>query len=268
MDKQAQIGIFGGSGFYELLENAKEIEMKTEFGLPSAKVRLGEIAGKKVAFIPRHGDKHTIPPHKINYKANIEAFKMLGVERIISPCAAGSLQAWIKPGDFVVLDQFVDRTRGRDDTFYHGQDGKVIHIGGADPYCPDMAPAVIKACQSLEVKVHDKGTIVIINGPRFSTRAESRWFSSQGWEVIGMTQYPEAILAREKEICYCGIALITDFDAGLEGMQDIYPVSFDEVLRVFKENNEKIKKVIFEIIKNLPNERGCPCGESLKNATL
>ena len=154
MNKKAQIGVFGGSGFYDLLDNPEELEIKTEFGKPSAKIRLGEIANKKVAFIPRHGDKHTIPPHKVNYKANIEAFKQLGVEQIISPCAAGSLQSQVKPGDFVVLDQFIDRTRGRDDTFFHGP--KVAHIGGADPYCPDLSREAIKACQNLKINVHKK----------------------------------------------------------------------------------------------------------------
>ncbi len=266
MDKQAQIGIFGGSGFYDLLDKAKEIEVETKYGKPSAKIRLGEIAGQKVAFLPRHGDKHTIAPHKINFKANIEVFKMLGIERIISPCAAGSLQPEVKPGDFVVLDQFVDRTWGRDDSFYHEE--QVVHIGGADPYCSEMAPIAVKACQDLDIKVHGSGTVVVVNGPRFSTRAESRWYSAQGWQVINMTQYPEVILAREKEICFCGIALITDFDTGLEGMQDIFPVTIDEVIKVFKDNNHKIKNVIFEIIKNLPEKRNCKCNEALKNAMI
>jgi 5'-methylthioadenosine phosphorylase len=266
MDKQAQIGIFGGSGFYDLLDKAEELELETEFGKPSAKIRLGEISGKKVAFIPRHGDKHTIPPHKVNYKANIEAFKQLGVKQIIAPCAAGSLQPAIKPGDFVVLDQFVDRTRDRDDTFFHGP--KVAHIGGADPYCPGLAKEAVKACQDLKINVHEKGTVVVVNGPRFSTRAESRWFSGQGWEVINMTQYPEAILAREKEICYCGIALITDFDTGLEGMQDIYPVSIEEVIKVFTENNAKVKKLIFAMIAGLPDNGDCSCHQALANALI
>ena len=266
MGQKAQIGVFGGSGFYDLLDKAEEIEMKTDYGRPSAKVLLGEIANKKVAFIPRHGDKHSLPPHQVNYKANIEAFKQLGVKQIIAPCAAGSLQPQVKPGDFVILDQFVDRTRGRDDTFFNGS--KVAHIGGADPYCPNLAKQAIIACQNLKINVHDKGIVVVVNGPRFSTRAESRWFSAQGWQVINMTQYPEVILAREKEICYCGIALITDFDTGLEGMQDIFPVSIEEVIKVFNQNNAKVKKVIFEIIKNLPVKAACQCQQALKNALI
>jgi 5'-methylthioadenosine phosphorylase len=266
MEQKAQIGVFGGSGFYDFLEKAEELEMNTPFGRPSAKIRIGEISGKQVAFLPRHGDKHTIPPHKINYRANIEAFKMLGVERIIAPCAAGSLQSRIKPGDFVIIDQFIDRTTGREDTFYQGP--QVVHIGGADPYCSDLAKLARHVCQNLKIKVHDQGTVVVVNGPRFSSRAESRWFSSQGWEAINMTQYPEVILAREKEICYCGIALITDFDAGLEGMQDIYPVSIEEVIKVFKVNNEQIKKVVFELIKRLPAEKFCSCDSALKTAMI
>jgi 5'-methylthioadenosine phosphorylase len=266
VEKKVQIGVLGGSGFYDLLDNPKKLELETEFGVPSAKIRLGKIAGKSVAFLPRHGDKHTIPPHQVNYKANLEAFKQLGVKQIIAPCAAGSLQPQVKPGDFVVLNQFVDRTRGRDDTFFHGP--QVAHIGGADPYCPDLSKQAIQACQDLQIKVHEQGTVVVVNGPRFSTRAESRWFSAQGWQVINMTQYPEVILAREKEICYCGIALITDFDTGLEGMQDIFPVSMEEVIKVFKQNNLKVKKLIFEIIKNLPNQTDCHCQQALSNALL
>lgn len=266
MDQQAQIGVFGGSGFYDLLDNPGELELKTAFGEPSAKIRLGEIAGKKVAFIPRHGDNHTIPPHKVNYKANIEAFKQLGVRQIIAPCAAGSLQPQVKPGDFVVLDQFVDRTRGRDDTFFNGP--QVAHIGAADPYCSRLGQQAIKSCQDLKIPIHEAGTVVVVNGPRFSTRAESKWFTSQGWQVINMTQYPECILAREKELCYCGIALITDFDTGLEGMQDIKPVTMDEVIEVFKQNNKKVKDLIYHMINNLPEKIDCDCQQALAKALL
>lgn len=260
------IGIFGGSGFYDLLDNVKEIEVETEYGQPSDKIMVGEYEGRKLAFLPRHSKEHHLPPHKIPYKANIAAFKKLGVSQIIAPCAAGSLQAKIKPGDFVVLDQFVDRTYGRDDTFYHGP--KVVHIAGAQPYCPTLRPIAVAACQKNNIKVHDGGTVVVVNGPRFSAKAESRWFAGQGWEVINMTQYPEVILAREMEICYCGIALITDFDAGLEGLQDIYPVVYQEVLKVFKENNEKIKKIILEMVKNLPPAGQCSCNKALAGASF
>lgn len=265
-NQQAEIGVFGGSGFYNLLDNVQEISVETEYGQPSDKIRFGEYAGKKIAFLPRHGQNHNLPPHKIPYQANIMAFKKLGVTRIIAPCAAGSLQPQIKPGDFVICNQFIDRTRSRVDTFFNGP--KVAHIVGADPYCPQLSQLVIDAGKKLNIKIHSNGTVVVINGPRFSTRAESRWFSKQGWEVINMTQYPEVILAREAEICYTGIALITDFDAGLVGMQDIYPVTLEEVLRVFKKNNDKAKKLILEMITNMPNERTCSCGTALQGAVI
>ncbi|OGG42841.1 methylthioadenosine phosphorylase [Candidatus Jorgensenbacteria bacterium RIFCSPLOWO2_12_FULL_42_11] len=262
--EKIKIGVFGGSGFYSLLEKAEEIEINTPYGKPSAKITIGEYAGKKIAFLPRHGEKHQYPPHKIPYRANIRAFKELGVERIIGPSAAGSLQPGIKPGDFVVCDQFIDRTWGREDTFFDGP--KVAHISGAHPYCPELRKLAIDSCRGLEITTHDKGAVVVINGPRFSTTAESRWFSSHGWEVINMTQYPEAILAREAEICYVNIALITDFDAGLEGTRDIKPVTVEEVVRVFNENNEKVKKVIFKMIEKISELGGCQCNQALKNA--
>lgn len=274
--EKVKIGIFGGSGFYKLLEKAEEIDIDTPYGKPSAKITIGEYAGKKIVFLPRHGEKHQYPPHKIPYKANIWAFKELGVERIISPSAAGSLQPSIKPGDFVVCDQFIDRTWGREDTFFDGP--KVAHISAARPYCPDLRNLAVQSCRELDIKVHEKGTAVIINGPRFSSTAESRWFSSHGWEVINMTQYPEVVLAREAEICYVNISLITDFDAGLEGTHGIEPVTADEVVRVFNENNEKVKKVIFKIIEKIftrqsldegrPESKDCRCGEALKTAFI
>ncbi len=264
--EKVKIGIFGGSGFYKLLEKAEEVDIDTPYGKPSSKITIGEYAGKKIAFLPRHGEKHQYPPHKIPYRANIWAFKELGVERIISPSAAGSLQPNIKPGDFVICDQFIDRTWGREDTFFDGP--KVAHISGAHPYCSDLRNSAVQSCKELDIKVHEKGTAVIINGPRFSSTAESRWFSSRGWEVINMTQYPEVILAREAEICYVNISLITDFDAGLEGTHNIEPVTADEVVRVFNENNEKVKKVIFKMIEKISESRNCQCGEALKTAFI
>ena len=264
--EKIKIGVFGGSGFYNLLEKAEAIEIDTPYGKPSAKITIGEYAGQKIAFLPRHGEKHQYPPHKIPYRANIWAFKELGVERIIGPSAAGSLQPGIKPGDFVVCDQFIDRTWGREDTFFDGP--KVAHISSAHPYCPELRKLAIDCCRGLEITTHDKGAVVVINGPRFSTTAESRWFSSHGWEVINMTQYPEAILAREAEICYANISLITDFDAGLEGVGDIKPVTAEEVIRVFNENNEKVKKVIFKMIEKIAEFRNCQCGEALKTAFI
>jgi 5'-methylthioadenosine phosphorylase len=264
--EKVKIGVFGGSGFYNLLDKAEALDINTPYGKPSAKITIGEYAGQKIAFLPRHGEKHQYPPHKIPYRANLWAFKELGVERIISPSAAGSLQPNIKPGDFVICDQFIDRTYGREDTFFNGP--KVAHISGAHPYCPDLRNLVVQCCNELGIKTHEKGTAVIINGPRFSSTAESRWFSSHGWEVINMTQYPEVILAREAEICYVNISLITDFDAGLEGMPDVKSVTADEVVRVFNENNDKVKKVIFKMVEKIGAERNCPCKDALKTAFI
>lgn len=257
MNFKADIGVFGGSGFYTFLENAKEISIDTPYGRPSDKITLGEIHGKKVVFLPRHGKQHTYPPHMIPYKANMDAMRQLGVKKIIGPTACGSLQEHIKPGDFVICDQFVDRTWGRNDTYIEWPVSR--HVSAAEPYCPELRKLAIDSCKEMDVEVHEKGTVVVIQGPRFSTKAESRWFSKMGWEVINMTQYPEAYLARELGMCYVNISLITDYDAGIEGNDKIKPVTEDEVLRVFQENNDKVKKVILEMIKNMDLEQNCGC---------
>jgi 5'-methylthioadenosine phosphorylase len=259
----AEIGVFGGSGFNSLLDNAVEYPVNTPFGAPSAPVTVGEIDGRTVAFLPRHGTEHQLPPHKINYRANLWAMKELGITRVIGPNACGSLQPHVKPGDFVVCDQFVDRTWGRTDTFYDGP--VTTHVSSADPYCPTMRQVAVAKARDLGITVHDGGTVVVIQGPRFSTRSESRWFASQGWEVINMTQYPECYLARELEICYCNIALITDHDAGAEGIE---PVSNDEVVRVFAENNERLKELLYAMIPALPRERPCICAHALDGAAF
>lgn len=261
-----RIGVFGGSGLYSLFEKKLEKQVTTSYVKPSAPVTFGLISDKVVAFMPRHGTKHSLPPHKIPYKSNVGAFKELGVQRIIAPCAAGSLQPKVKPGDFVICDQLVDRTHGRDDTFFEGPD--VAHISFAEPHCPEMRKIAIEACEGLGISHHKKGTVVVVNGPRFSTKAESEWFSSHGWEVINMTQYPEAALAREMEMCYVNISLITDYDVGLKGRSGIKPVTADEVVRTFKENNEKVTKLIAEIIKNTPEERSCDCGKAMESARI
>lgn len=264
MAKEAEIGIFGGSGFYSFLEKVKEVPVETPYGLPSHKVALGEIEGRKVAFLPRHGQDHQYPPHTINYQANIYAFKNLGVTQILGPAAAGSLQPQVKPGDFVICDQFVDRTAGRKDTFYDGP--VATHIAGADPYCPTLRKIAFETAKELKIPVHKKGTVVVIQGPRFSTRSESKWFSSQGFEVINMTQYPEVILARELELCYVNISLITDYDVGLEGDPRTKPVTLEEVVRIFNENNEKVKELLFKMIPKLPSKRDCICCKALEGA--
>lgn len=249
MKNIADIGVFGGSGFYSFLDGIEELELDTPYGKPSDKITIAEYKSKKIAFLPRHGKNHQYPPHKIPYKANIYAMKELGVRKIIAPTASGSLQAHIKPGDFVICDQFVDRTWGREDTFFDGPEVK--HISSAYPYCPELRKIAIEAGNSLGIKVHPKGTVVVIQGPRFSTVAESRWFSKMGWDVINMTQYPECFLAQEIGIPYVNIALITDYDAGLEGNEDIVPVTEEQVYRIFEENNEKVKNMLFKMIEAL-----------------
>jgi 5'-methylthioadenosine phosphorylase len=263
-EPKAEIGIIGGSGFYDLASGLREIKIETPYGSPSDKIALGKIAGRKVAFLPRHGKGHTIPPHEINYRANIWALKELGVRRIITSHAVGSLQKEIKPGDFVILDQFIDRTRGRADTFYDGQ--IVTHISTAFPYCPQLRKLAIKRALQMRLPLHKKGTVVVIQGPRFSTAAESAWFTKMGWDLVNMTEYPEVVLAREKEICYCAIAVVTDYDAGLVAEKRVAPVSTQEVIANFNKNIGKVKKLILEMIKNWPAKTTCKCQEALKTA--
>jgi 5'-methylthioadenosine phosphorylase len=264
-EQQANIGIFGGSGFYSFLDDVKEVQLETPYGSPSAPVSIGTIEGRSVAFLPRHGLKHQFPPHKINYRANLWAFKELGVTRIIGPCAAGSLKKDVKPGEFVVCDQLVDHTMGRrEDTFYEGP--VTTHISYADPYCPELRSLAIDTAKETGITVHETGTVVAVPGPRFSTRAESKWFQDAGWEVINMTQYPEAYLARELEICYANVSLITDYDVGVIGESD--PVSHEEVVRVFTENNAKLRDLLFGVVPKIPTERGCVCSTALQGASM
>jgi 5'-methylthioadenosine phosphorylase len=245
---QAEIGVFGGSGFYSLLDDVREIKVDTPYGAPSDSLFLAEVSGRKVAFLPRHGQRHTIPPHRINYRANVWAMRALGVGAVISPCAAGSLQPDVAPGDFVVCDQFVDRTSGRADTFY---DGPIVsHVSSADIYDPRLRRIAVEVIREQGIPVHERGTVVVIQGPRFSTKSESRWFSDAGWEVINMTQYPEAYLCRELGMAVVNISLITDYDAGVhEGTEAVDAMS---VLEVFELNAVRIQKVVLEMIRRFP----------------
>lgn len=263
---KADIGVIGGSGFYSLFTKAQPITIETPYGLASDQFMIGEIAGKRVAFLPRHGEKHQYPPHGIPYRANIWGFKKLGVKFIISPCAAGSLQPEIRPGDFVISDQFVDRTWGRKDTFYNGP--KTIHIAADTPFCPNLRKLGIETGKKLNYHIHRNGTVVVINGPRFSTKAESQWFRYCSWQVINMTVYPEVILARELEMCYLNISLITDYDTGLKEDKNVKPVSLRQVLTIFKKNNKKVKVMIFEMIKKIDVNKICTCHTALEQATL
>jgi 5'-methylthioadenosine phosphorylase len=263
MGASASIGVFGGSGFYSFLENATEAEVSTPFGDPSAPLVVGEIGGRSVAFLPRHGRKHEFPPHRVPYRANLWAMKELGVERVLAPAAAGSLQPHVRRGDFVVCDQLVDRTSGRVATYYDGP--ATTHVSLADPYCTELRSLAIERGRSLGITMHERGTVVVIEGPRFSTRAESRWYASAGWEVINMTQYPEAALARELELCYVNISLITDYDVGVEG---VAPVSVVEVVKVFAENNERLRSLLLSVVPAIPAERSCECGTALSGAVV
>ena len=245
---RAEIGVFGGSGFYSLLADVREIKVDTPYGPPSDSFFLAEVAGRNVAFLPRHGRRHTIPPHRINYRANVWAMRSLGVKAVISPCAAGSLQLKVKPGDFVVCDQFVDRTRTRPHTFYDGP--IVTHLSSAETYDPTLRALAIETIRDHDIEVHERGTMVVIEGPRFSTKAESKWFSDAGWEVIGMTGYPEAWLCRELGMAVVNIALITDYDAGIhEGTE---AVDAQSVTEVFAQNADRIKKVVLDLIGRFP----------------
>ncbi|MFM7719360.1 MAG: S-methyl-5'-thioadenosine phosphorylase [Actinomycetota bacterium] len=258
---RAEIGVFGGSGFYSFLDDVETVDVDTPYGKPSAPPMIGTVGGRRVAFLPRHGLHHEFPPHRIPYRANLWAMRELGVTRIVGPNACGSLTPSVRPGDFVICDQLVDRTRERPNTFYDGP--VTTHVSFADPYCPTMREVAIREGRNLGIPLHERGTVVVIEGPRFSTRSESEWFSAAGWEVINMTQYPEALLARELEICYANISLITDYDVGVEGVP---PVTHEEVVRVFTENNARLRDLLFAVIPALPAERPCPCATALEGA--
>ena len=264
--RQAEIGVFGGSGFYDFLDRVTYVPVHTPYGPPSAPLAVGTVAGREVAFLPRHGAHHELPPHRVNYRANVWAMRELGVRRIIGPCAAGSLQPAVKPGEFVLCDQLVDRTSARADTFFDG--GVVGHVSFADPYCPDLRDTLLRCAGDSGTTVHPRGTVVVVQGPRFSTRAESAWYRSAGWEVVNMTQYPEAYLARELGLCYAGLALVTDYDTGLEGVDGIEPVSMDEVFRVLADNVERTRSLLSATIPAMEPSPGCACGNALSSGPL
>jgi 5'-methylthioadenosine phosphorylase len=259
------IGVFGGSGFYEFLDDVEDVRIETPYGAPSAAIRVGEIEGTRVAFMPRHGDKHELPPHQVNFRANVWAMREAGVRRVIGPCACGSLQPDLHPGTFVIPDQFVDRTSGRADTFY---DDRTVHVSAADPYCPELRQVLRDSAEELGIEVQVSGVVVVIQGPRFSTRAESQWFTHMGWSVVNMTQYPEAWLARELELCYATVALVTDYDVGLEGMPHIEPVSAEAAFRVFAENLSRLRDLLFRAIPRIGPQPEDVCATALASAIV
>lgn len=255
----AEIAIIGGSGFYRFLESAEDLVIDTPFGSPSGPVTVGRVGDRSVAFLPRHGPAHHLAPHSVNYRANLWALRELGAKRVIGPCAVGSLQADIEPGDLVVLDQLVDRTWGRPDTFVDGP--TVDHVSFADPYCPELGAtiAAVAGEGGWPGRVHVGGTVVVIQGPRFSTRAESRWYAGAGIHVINMTQYPEAYLARELGLCYAGVALVTDRDAGVEGDLSVAAVTMEAAMAVLSANVDHTRSLLTAAIPAIPAMPSCSC---------
>ena len=247
----AEIGIIGGSGFVRLLDAERTVEVETKWGAPSSPITIAEVAGIRVAFLPRHGPGHTLPPHGINYRANIGAMSELGVGALIAPFAAGSLRREIRPGDLVVVDQFVDRTSGRVDTFHDDFADGPRHASMADPYDPRLRSVLVDVGRLHGFEVHDGGTVVVIDGPRFATRAESAWYRSAGWDVINMTQCPEAPLAVEAAIPFAGLALVTDYDSGVEDDPSIEPVTQEQVFEFFEQNVERLRQLLIAAVPRL-----------------
>jgi len=260
---QAEIGIIGGTGLYDpkLLKNIKEVKIKTLFGKPSDKITLGEMEGRQLAFLPRHGKKHTIRPTDVNSRANIAALKQLGVNCILASSTVGSLKDEYKPGDIVFVDQFIDRTTRREQSFFTEE--KVCHISVAEPMCPELRQSLITVAKKNRISHHEIGTYVCIEGPRFSTKAESRMYKNWGADVVGMTLVPECVLAREAEICYANIAMVTDYDVWKD-----HPVCVEDIVKTMKANIENVKQIITETIKKIPKEKNCECKNALKSALV
>src|SRR5688572_27638489 len=251
------MAVIGGSGLYALLPDAEAHHIDTPYGPPSDAITVASVGARRVAFLPRHGRDHRFPPHRIPYRANVWALRQLGVRQIIAPCAVGGLRADLGPGTFVVPDQLIDRTSGRRQTFY---DTGAVHVNFADPYCPTGRATALETATLHGITAVDGGTMIVVEGPRFSTRAESRAYAAMGGTIINMTGHPEAVLARELALCYSAIALVTDLDAGVEGD---HGVTMEEVFRVFGENTERLRGVLLDAVQALPLERSCGCGAAL-----
>jgi 5'-methylthioadenosine phosphorylase len=266
---RADLGLIGGSGFYEFFESAERVRVTTPFGDPSDDLVIGEVGGRRVAFIARHGQGHRFPPHRVNYRANLWALRSVGVRQVLAPCAVGSLRPELGPGAIVVPDQVVDRTWGREHTVY-AEEGPVVHVSVADPYCPRGRAVAATAASQAGLDVTDSGTLVVINGPRFSSKAESHWHQQAGWSIVGMTAMPEAAIARELAMCFTTIALVTDHDAGVHGGE---PVTHEEVLAVFARNVDALKSVLHTALPAMPapepdDTATCPCRRALDGITL
>jgi 5'-methylthioadenosine phosphorylase len=260
------VAVIGGSGFYSFLADVREVDVATPYGSPSAPVSIGtlSVAGTRraVAFLPRHGSRHAYPAHRVNYRANLWALRSLGVRQVVAPCAVGSLRPELGPGTLVVPDQLVDRTTGRVQTYY---DSGACHVGFADPYCPRLRTHLLHSSRSQGEELVDGGAMVVIEGPRFSTRAESQWYAAQGWSLVNMTGHPEAVLARELAMCYAAVALVTDLDAGLD---EAGSVDQAEVFRVFGENTERLRRLLEHVVATVPGARDCACPDALDGMDL
>ncbi|MFN8036646.1 MAG: S-methyl-5'-thioadenosine phosphorylase [Acidimicrobiia bacterium] len=257
MKTTAEIGVIGGSGFYSLTDGAHEVEVETPYGPASGPLHVETIDGRTVAFVPRHGPNHELPPHRINYRANCWALHHLGVTAVLAPFAAGSLRPDVHPGDLVMVDQFVDLTRRGGDTFSDGPG--VFHLSAADPYCPELRTLALAVARRHGMHAHDGGTVVVIPGPRFATRAESRWYRSQSWDLINMTQYPEVALCRELGMCYAGIGLITDYDTGVDDDPSHEPVTQDAVFTFFEQQVGRLRELVRGMLTEFPSTRACAC---------
>ncbi|HEU5360814.1 MAG TPA: S-methyl-5'-thioadenosine phosphorylase [Candidatus Deferrimicrobiaceae bacterium] len=259
------LGVIGGSGLYQMeeMKNVRNVRVRTPFGDPSDTLVVGEIEGRTVAFLPRHGKGHRIPPSQINFRANLYALKKIGAKWVLSISAVGSMKEGIRPGDIVVVDQFYDHTRFRPNTFF--SDGVVGHIPFANPVCPVLREIVSRSARKVVRRVHRGGTYLCMEGPAFSTRAESRIYRKWGVDVIGMTNMPEAKLAREAELCYATLALATDYDCWHESEEE---VSIEAILAIIRRNVKNSKRIIREVAKRLPGKGGCGCGETLRHAII
>ena len=260
---QVEFGVIGGTGLYDpkLLKNVQEIYVDTPYGKPSDALTIGELSGRTVAFLPRHGKLHTISPTNINVRANIWALKRIGVKRIIATSTVGSLVESYAPGDMVLADQFIDRTTKREQSFYSLTEGRVCHISPAEPMCPELHKIAIEAAKTLKIKHHETGTYVCIEGPRFSTKAESRMYQKSGADIIGMTMVPEVVLAREAEICYTNISTVTDYDCWKD-----HNVCVDDIVSIMKTGIENVKKIVAETIAKTPVTQSCKCSSALTGA--
>ena len=256
------IGVVGGTGLYDFIQDAESLTIQTPYGAPSDALTRGTVGDTEVVFLPRHGREHQWPPHNIPYRANMWALRSLGVTQVLAPCAVGSLQPAIAPGSFVVPDQLVDRTTGRKQTFV---ESGMAHVSFTHPYCDDLRAAVMAAGAELDIPITDGGTMVVIEGPRFGTRAESESYAALGWSLVNMTGHPEAVLAREQELCYAPVALVTDMDAGVAGGP---VVTQSEAVRIFRENTDRMRHLVQAAAAGLPSERACPCATALEGMSV